>query len=120
MHCHANARLTPRGRAEIFAAVEAGMTVSAACLAFRMSRRTYYRWLPRWRAQGANGLIDRSSRPGRSPQKLSGELEARVAELRVARERSPGDPGGRLWIPSLLVQLWLIAVVAGWLRGRRD
>lgn len=43
MHCHANARLTPRGRAEVFAAVEAGMTVVAACLAFRMSRRTYAR-----------------------------------------------------------------------------
>ena len=28
MHCHANARLTPRGRAEVFAAVEAGMAVA--------------------------------------------------------------------------------------------
>jgi hypothetical protein len=27
MHCHANARLTPRGRAEVFAVIEAGMTV---------------------------------------------------------------------------------------------
>ena len=31
MHCHANARLTPRGRAELFRAVEAGMTFTAAC-----------------------------------------------------------------------------------------
>ncbi len=46
MHCHAKARLTPRGRAEAFAAVRAGMTVVAACLAFRVSRRTYYRGLP--------------------------------------------------------------------------
>ena len=66
MHCHANARLTPRGRAEVFAAVEAGMTVVAACLAFRMSRRAYYRWLPRWLAEGEAGLVDRSSRPHRS------------------------------------------------------
>lgn len=30
MHCHANARLTPRGRASVFLLVEAGMTVTAA------------------------------------------------------------------------------------------
>ena len=45
MHCHPNARVTPRRRAEVFEAVVAGMTVTAACLAFRVSRRWYYRWL---------------------------------------------------------------------------
>lgn len=30
MHCHANARLTPRGRAEVFLAVEAGLTAGQA------------------------------------------------------------------------------------------
>ena len=39
MHCHANSRLTPRARAEVFAAVESGMTVSAACVAHRAIRR---------------------------------------------------------------------------------
>ena len=33
MHCHPNARATPWRRAEVFKAVEAGMTVTAACLA---------------------------------------------------------------------------------------
>jgi transposase InsO family protein len=89
MHCHANARLTPRGRAEVFAAVEAGMTVVAACLAFRVSRRTYYRWLPRWRAEGPDGLVDRSSRPGRSPQRLSRAAERRIAGLRLATGFGP-------------------------------
>jgi transposase InsO family protein len=82
MHCHANALLTPRRRAEVFEAVEAGMTVSAACLAFRVSRRFYYRWLPRWRATRHGGLVDRSSRPRRSPQRLSLIDEARVVALR--------------------------------------
>ncbi len=50
VHCHPNARRTPAGRAEVFEAVEAGLTVVAACLAFRVSRRWYYRWLPRWHA----------------------------------------------------------------------
>ena len=82
MHSHPNAHLTPRGRARVFEAVEAGMTVSAACIAFRVSRRWYYRWLPRWRAGGGLGLQDRSSRPLRSPQRLSLVQEAAVAALR--------------------------------------
>jgi transposase InsO family protein len=83
MHCHANSRLTPRARAEVFSAVEAGMTVSAACAAFRWSRRAYYRWLPRWLANGSAGLGDRSSRPVRSPQRLSELDERRIAGLRL-------------------------------------
>lgn len=82
MHSHPNARLTAGGRARVFAAIEAGMTVSAACLAFRVSRRWYYRWRPRWNAQGAQGLFDRSSRPRSSPQRLSLTQEAAIAALR--------------------------------------
>jgi transposase InsO family protein len=82
MHSHPNARLTAGGRAQVFAAVEAGMTVSAACLAFRVSRRWYYRWRPRWDAQGKLGLHDRSSRPRSSPQRLSLVQEAAIAALR--------------------------------------
>ena len=68
MHRHPNATLTPRGRARVFEAVEAGMTVSAACLGAGISRRCYYRWLPRWRAQGRAGLVERVSRPHHSPR----------------------------------------------------
>jgi len=100
MHCHANARLTPRGRVEVFTAVEAGMTVVAACLAFRMSRRTYYRWLPRWRAEGAAGLVDRSSRPRRSPQRLSPATERQIAGLREATGFGPDRIGALLGLPA--------------------
>lgn len=82
MHCHANARLTPRGRATVFLLVEAGMTVTAACLAARVSRRFYYRWLPRWQAARDAGLVDRSSRPRSSPHRLSLAAEAQVVALR--------------------------------------
>lgn len=82
MHCHANARLTPKGRATVFELVEAGMTVSAACLAARVSRRFYYRWLPRWRIDRHGGLVELSSRPRTSPQRLSLAHEALVVGLR--------------------------------------
>ena len=83
MQCHPNARLAPRGRARVFAAVEAGLTVRSACVAFQVSRRWYYRWLPRWRELGAAGLVDRSSRPHRSPRQLSAELLSQVRALRL-------------------------------------
>jgi len=82
MHCHPNARRTPRGRADLFEAVESGMTVSAACLAFGVSRRCYYRWLPRWQTHGRAGLVDRSSRPHHSPRRLSWSEEATIVALR--------------------------------------
>jgi len=82
VHCHPNARLTPAGRARVFAAVEAGATVVAACLMFGVSRRWYYRWLPRWQAQRSDGLHDRSSRPLHSPQRLSLQAEALISGLR--------------------------------------
>lgn len=82
MHCHANARLTPRGRASVFELVEAGMTVTAACLAARVSRRFYYRWQPRWEADRHNGLVDRSSRPRTSPHRIGLLEEAAVVGLR--------------------------------------
>ena len=82
MHSHSNARLTAGGRARVFAAIDAGMTVTAACLAFRVSRRWYYRWRPRWNAHGAQGLFDRSSRPRSSPHRLSLTQEAAIAALR--------------------------------------
>jgi transposase InsO family protein len=79
---HPNAVLTPRGRARVFEAVEAGMTVSAACLAFGVSRRFYYRWRPRWRAGRHGGLAERSCRPRSSPQRLAVADEAVVVALR--------------------------------------
>jgi len=96
MHCHGNARLTPRGRAHVLRAVEGGMSVSAACLAFGLSRRTYYRWLPRWRADGAGGLVDRTSRPHRSPQRLAASTEGRIAELRQVSGWGPDRIGAVL------------------------
>ncbi len=103
MHSHPNAHLTPRGRARVFAAVEAGMTVSAACIAFRVSRRCYYRWLPRWQAQGRAGLIDRSSRPRRSPQRLSMAQEAAIVALRQRTARGADFLAALLGLPASTV-----------------
>jgi transposase InsO family protein len=100
MHCHANAALTPRRRAQVFEAVEAGMTVTAACAAFRVSRRFYYRWLPRWQARGHAGLTDASSRPHHSPQRLSLAQEATIAALRRRSGWGADRLGAWLGLPA--------------------
>jgi transposase InsO family protein len=97
---HANAVLTPRGRARVFEAVEAGMTVSAACLAFGVSRRFYYRWLPRWQAERHAGLTGRSCRPHHSPQRLSVRQEAYIGALRRATGWGADRLGAFLGLPA--------------------
>lgn len=100
VHCHPNARLTPRGRATVFELVEAGMTVTAACLAARVSRRFYYRWLPRWQAQRTEGLIDRSSRPRTSPTRLDAFVEATIVALRERTGWGPDRLARLLGLPA--------------------
>jgi len=114
MHCHPNAVLTPRGRAKVFDAVEAGMTVSAACLAFGISRRCYYRWLPRWQAGRHGALLDRSCRPRRSPQRLPAIDEAMVIALRRRSGWGADRLGAFLGLPAstchrVLVRAGLVA-----------
>ena len=64
MHSHPNAHLTPRGRAQVFQAVEAGMTVTAACLASRVSRRWYYRWRPELTSKLVETAAEVPAEPG--------------------------------------------------------
>jgi len=103
MHCHPNARRTPRGRAEVFRLVEAGMTVTAACLAAGVSRRFYYRWLPVWRDVGERGLVDRSSRPHSSPRRLSVDQERRIAGLRATTGWGPDRIATVVGLPASTV-----------------
>ena len=64
MNVHKNAKLAPRGRAEIVRRVlEEGQTPKAVATAFGVCERTVRKWVARFRAEGSDGLQDRSSRP---------------------------------------------------------
>lgn len=56
--------------------------VSALCARYGISRKTGYKWLRRFAADGEAGLQDRSRRPARSPTKTVREAEQAVLELR--------------------------------------
>jgi transposase InsO family protein len=64
MKMHANARLSLKGRELLIARVEdAGWSLSAAAEAAGISDRTARKWRTRYRAEGVDGLMDRSSAP---------------------------------------------------------
>jgi transposase InsO family protein len=61
---HQNARMTPLGRVEMVRRiVEEGRPVADVAAGFGVSERTGRKWLARFRAEGAAGLENRSSRP---------------------------------------------------------
>jgi transposase len=86
---HPNARLTPRGRLELVLLVERGASLRFAAAACNVALSTAHRWVMRWRAATAAQraslacLLDRSSRPHRSPRLLADELQQRVVEARA-------------------------------------
>ena len=85
MNMHDNARLTPKGRGILIERLERGERVQDVAGAMGVSTRTVYKWKRRFLEHGLAGLRDRSSRPVRSPSRISAKLEAKVVQLR--RER---------------------------------
>jgi transposase InsO family protein len=89
MDIHKNARLSFRSREALARFVlEQGATRKAAAAAFRVGVKTAGKWVARYRGGGIEGLLDRSSRPRRSPRRLASSLTEQVIELR--RTHMPG------------------------------
>lgn len=69
---HARAKLTVLGRRLLVERVLIdGWKPADAAKAMGVSRQTAYKWLRRFRDEGAAGLEDRSSAPRRCPHRLS-------------------------------------------------
>jgi len=102
---HRNARLTPNGRLILVERIEVeGWPVAVAAESMGVSRETAYRWLHRYRVEGAAGLEDRSSRPRRSPNQTLAEVEDRICELRRARRWGPHRIAYALEMPRSTVE----------------
>ena len=83
MNIHPCARTCAAGRALLVKRIlELGWSAGAAANAAGVSTRTAYKWLRRFRLEGEAGLVDRSSRPHRSPTQLQLEKADIVIELR--------------------------------------
>src|SRR5450432_1297958 len=64
MNVHKNAPLTPKGReAMARSVVQGGLSRADAAYQFNTTPKTVAKWVKRFRAEGVEGLRDRSSRP---------------------------------------------------------
>jgi transposase InsO family protein len=86
MDTHKNAPLTPKGReAMVRSVVEGGLSQAAAARQFNVSGKTVAKWVERFRAEGVDGLRDRSSRPHSLPSQTPAAACAAVEALRRQR-----------------------------------
>jgi transposase InsO family protein len=83
---HANARTCPHSRRLAVNRVEVqGWTLAAAAEAAGVSVRTISKWRRRYRAEGEQGLLDRSSAPAQLPLRTGEQRIALIAALRRLR-----------------------------------
>jgi transposase InsO family protein len=97
---HRNARLTVHGRRLLVERVRAGRPVAHVAAEMGISRVTAHKWVRRWRAEGEQGLHDRSSRPRTTPHRTPATTEARVCRLRQDRKLGPARLGPILGLPA--------------------
>src|SRR3979409_2564763 len=89
MNTHKNAPLTPKGREAMVRCVEAGLSKAAAARQYNTTPKTVAKWIRRFRAEGVDGLRDRSSRPLSLPSQTAPATCAAVEALR--RQRYTGS-----------------------------
>ena len=86
MKLHANARLSPIGRRLLIDRVEGeGWTIHAAAESAGISERTARKWIARWRQEGEQGLLDRSSAPAVVANRVDERRVEAIAALRRLR-----------------------------------
>ena len=86
MDTHKNAPLTPKGReAMVRSVVEGGLSKTVAARQFNVTPKTVAKWVKRFRAEGVDGLRDRSSRPHSLPSQTPAAACSAVQTLRRQR-----------------------------------
>lgn len=93
---HANARLNLHGRRLLIARIQQGRPIAHVADELGISRQTAYKWWGRWRREGDVGLLDRSSRPHRSPTQTPRRVERQVERLRCRLKHGPARIAGIL------------------------
>jgi transposase InsO family protein len=112
MKLHANHRTCPSSRRLICRRVlDEGWTLQQAAEAAGCSVRTAAKWVARYRS-GDRELLDRSSRPRRSPGRLTAERVQAIERLRRVR-MTAAEIAEVLELPLSTVSLWLKRIGLG-------
>ncbi len=94
MNIHKNARLTPIRREEMAVSVIAGQFSRAeAARVFGVSAKIVARWTARFRAEGREGMRDRSSRPKMIPTQTAEALAGRIITPHRQRPTASASAG---------------------------
>ena len=106
---HVNARLTVHGRALLVERVIADRRpVAHVARELGISRQCAHRWVRRFRAEGAAGLVDRSSRPRSTPTRTSPAQEQAVLEARARLRFGPARLSAATGVPARTVSRILV------------
>jgi len=101
---HRNARLTFHGRLLLVRRVLVEQRRPAHVAAeMGVSRTCVYTWVTRFKAEGEDGLHDRSSRPHASPNQTSAETEDRVVQARQELRGGPDRIAETTGVPARTV-----------------
>jgi transposase InsO family protein len=94
---HANAPLTEKGRLRLARCiVDDRWPLRRAAERFQVSVPTAKRWADRYRDAGPAAMVDRSSRPHRSPRRTRRPIERKIKHLRTTKQLGPVQIAGRL------------------------
>ena len=84
--------------------LERGWSIEATAERFQVDAKTVRKWRDRFVVEGEAGLLDRSSRPRRSPNRTPVEVHAVVVELRTRRRWGPDRIGHQVGLAPSTVQ----------------
>jgi transposase InsO family protein len=123
MFVHRNAKLGLAGRLALVRAIEGGLPLKRAAARFSVSPATAHRWWHRWRGASSQEretlrcLLDRSSRPRRSPRRLKAAEEEPI--LRARRETNLGPARLAALVRRPASTVWKVLKRHGVSRRRR-
>ena len=88
-------------------AIDGDANVTELSRRFKVSRKSVYNWINRYRIDGSNGLVEHSTRPLSSPNKTPEKTEALILALRDSHPRWGArklkrrlEDLGHIWIPN--------------------
>lgn len=105
---HPKAVLTPVGRLILVRRIAQGRPAAHVASEMGVSRATAYKWWHRYVEEGDAGLLDRSSRPRRSPRRTPARVERQIVALRRRTKLGPIRIGVRLQMPASTVHRVLV------------
>jgi len=106
---HANAALTPRARLKMAKLiVDDGWKIPRAAERYDVSWKTAKKWADRYREEGPDGMLDRSSRPHHQPNRTLAPVVRKIVHLRWKQRSGPVEIADRLGMQSSTVYAVLV------------